>query len=99
MQANYAAEFERDMCCTGAELIGWLPGATRGCKVDLHADGADIALREGRLELRWHSLPPRRIALFTLPRLAVRFRFEGAGDEVRQAFMRYFDLYTQRGGG
>jgi hypothetical protein len=99
MQANYAAEFERDMCCTEAELIGWLPGAIRGCKMDLRAGEADIELPDGRLQLRWHTLPPRCIALFTLPRLALHFRFEGASDEARQGFMRYFDLYTQRGGG
>ena len=49
--------------------------------------------------LAWQVLPPRRIALLCIPRLAVAFRFEGVDDAARQAFMRHFDLYTQRGGG
>ena len=43
--------------------------------------------------------PPRRIALLSMPRLGVQFRFSGIDEASRQAFMRYFDLYTQRGGG
>ena len=34
-----------------------------------------------------------------MPRLKVRFRFNGLTDERRYTFMRYFDLYMQRGGG
>ena len=49
--------------------------------------------------MQWRALPPRRIALLQMPRLAVRFRFEGVADEARQRFMRHFDLYMQRGGG
>jgi hypothetical protein len=47
----------------------------------------------------WSALPPRRIALVQLPRLAVRFRFTDVTDERRYVFMRRFDLYLQRGGG
>jgi hypothetical protein len=47
MQAYYPADFKREMGCTEAELLRWLPGDTAA----------------------WH------------------------------AFMRHFDLYTQRGGG
>ena len=53
----------------------------------------------GRLALAWRELPPRRIALLRMPRLAIVFHFEGVDEAERQAFMRYFDLYTQRGGG
>ena len=31
--------------------------------------------------------------------LAIAFHFEGVDQATRQDFMRYFDLYTQRGGG
>jgi hypothetical protein len=34
-----------------------------------------------------------------MPRLAIAFHFERVDEAKRQAFMRYFDLYTQRGGG
>jgi hypothetical protein len=49
--------------------------------------------------LAWHALPPRQIALMRIPRLAVSFRFSGIDEATLQSFMRYFDLYTQRGGG
>jgi hypothetical protein len=29
----------------------------------------------------------------------VNYRFEGVSESEREAFMRYFDLYMQRGGG
>jgi hypothetical protein len=53
----------------------------------------------GRLHLQWTVLPPRRIALLSMPRLAVRYRFEGVDARARREFMRYFDLFTHRGGG
>jgi hypothetical protein len=58
-----------------------------------------VAIGTGRLLLRWQTLPPRQIALARFPRLAVSFRFEELDDAARQNFMRYFDLYLQRGGG
>ncbi len=95
--------FDREMGCTEAEWLSWLPGACRGAP--LTRDGAQATVQigageaAGRLHLQWQTLPPRRIALVTLPRLAVSFRFEGVAPEARAAFMRYFDLYMQRGGG
>ena len=44
-------------------------------------------------------LPPHRIALVSLPHLRVTYRFDGVGEAERVAFMRYFDLFMQRGGG
>ena len=44
-------------------------------------------------------LPPRRLGIVQLPRMAVRYHFDGVDDAARNEFMRYFDLYTQRGGG
>ncbi len=99
MQASYAAEFDREMGCTEAELLGWLPGASRGRPVALQAGAARVDIGQGSLQLRWQILPPRRIALITLPRLAISFRFDALSEAERHEFMRYFDLYTQRGGG
>lgn len=95
------AEFEREMGCTAAELVHWLPGAAAPHTVRQCADGADIALDDagGRLGLRWEALPPRRIALLSVPRLRLRFAFEGVDEAARLRFMHRFDLYTQRGGG
>jgi hypothetical protein len=99
MQGWYPEQFEREMGCTAAELEQWLPGAGGGRPVTMIPGGAEIGVGEGRLTLRWRALPARRIALLQMPRLAVSFRFEGVAAEVRQQLMRYFDLYTQRGGG
>ena len=93
------AEFEREMGCTPAELALWLPGAAAPFAVSPRADGADVALEEGRLRLHWEMLPPRRIALLSVPRLRLRFAFEGVDEPARLRFMHRFDLYTQRGGG
>jgi hypothetical protein len=93
-------EFEREHGCTDAEWRGWLPGAVGGHRLLLSdAPEARVAVDHGTLRLAWQVLPPRRIALISMPRLQVRYRFEGLGAEQRQAFMRYFDLYMQRGGG
>lgn len=97
---HFPPSFEREMGCTAAELRDQLPGASRGAPLAWRNDGADVRLEAGALSLRWQALEPRRIGLVTLPRLAVRFQFDpGIGDEQRAHFMRYFDLYTQRGGG
>ena len=94
-----AERFERDYGCTEAEWLGWLPGAVRAQAPALRPGGASVAIGGGALELRWSPLPPRRIALLCMPRLAVTFAFEGVDTEARAAFMRYFDLFMQRGGG
>jgi hypothetical protein len=87
------------MGCTEREWLSWLPGAVRECVLALGDGWASVGIEDGHLRLRWQVLAPRQIALVRLPRLAVQFRFEGVADEARQRFMRYFDLYLQRGGG
>ena len=58
-----------------------------------------MAIAPGTLTLDWRTGEPRVIALVRLPRLHVRFRFEGLDAGQRLAFMKRFDLYMQRGGG
>jgi hypothetical protein len=99
VQAHYPFVFEREMGCTADELRAWLPGASGDRSIAWHGDGAEVSIDDGRATLQWRSLPPRRIALITLPRLQVRFAAEGVDDSAWQRFMRHFDLYTQRGGG
>ena len=100
MQADYAARFTREMGCTDAELRSWIPGASRTVDIQWRAQGASLDLGSGgRLEMAWQTLPPRRIALISLPRLSVTFDFGELPADQRHAFMRHFDLYTQRGGG
>jgi hypothetical protein len=99
VQSFYPPSFDREMGCTEREWLMWLPGAVRDQPLTLGAAEADVDIEGSRLRLTWQALEPRRIALMRMPRLAVQFRFEGMSEEARQRFMRYFDLYMQRGGG
>jgi hypothetical protein len=87
------------MGCLERDWLSWLPGAVREHVLTLSPGQAVVAIGTGRLVLRWQTLPPRQIALARFPRLAVTFRFEDLDEAARHAFMRYFDLYMQRGGG
>jgi hypothetical protein len=99
MQSYYPASFEREMGCLEREWLSWLPGAVRDNVLTLSAGRADVAIGTGRLGLHWQTLPPRQLGLARFPRLAVTFSFEDLDEAARQTFMRYFDLYMQRGGG
>jgi hypothetical protein len=92
--------FEREQGFTEAEWERCLPGAVGEHAWRTTGPGSiEVSIGAGTMHLTWKALPPRRIALIAMPRLAVRYRFENVDAESRQAFMRYFDLYTQRGGG
>jgi hypothetical protein len=84
---------------TEADWVSVLPGALRGRLHELAPGQLSAALDSGTLLLRWQVLPPRCIALMRMPRLAVQFDFGDTAETERQALMKYFDLYTQRGGG
>jgi hypothetical protein len=101
VQASYAQSFEREQGFTAQAWLDCLPGAVGERPWRLLAPGhAQVDLTGGVLQLRWQVLEPRRIALATLPRLGVRFDFDASISVAdRHAFMKYFDLYTQRGGG
>ncbi len=99
MQADYPERFERDMACTEAEWLGWLPRALAGHVWHQSAQALLVEVGGGRLQVNWHPLPPRVIALMRLPRLHVTFSFDGVSPDERRAFMKKFDLYLQRGGG
>lgn len=99
MQSWYPERFEREMGCTEDELLRWLPGALDGAVLRFGPGQVQARFDAGSATLSWRSLPPRRIALLVMPRLAVAFSFEGLDDQARQRVMRRFDLYTQRGGG
>lgn len=99
MQSHYAERFTREMGCTEAEWLRWLPAAIGECAWQRDGQRALVDVPPGRLALRWQALPPRAIALVRMPVLQVDFEFEALSDEKRFAFMRRFDLYMQRGGG
>jgi len=102
MRPEVPAAFEREQGFTDSEWQRCLPGAVGAHALVLPAPGQAVVTLAGGLgtmHLSWTVLPPRRIALLSMPRLAVRYRFDGTDAGARREFMRYFDLYTQRGGG
>ena len=100
MQADYPADFQREQGFTERDWLRCLPGAVRDCTIDLSEPGlARVQIGSGQLLLRWQVLAPRQIAMMRMPRLVVHYQFDGVDDDDRARFMRYFDLYTMRGGG
>jgi hypothetical protein len=99
--ATYAEAFDREQGFTPQEWLSGLRGAVGAHRLELGPQQGQALVRigAGTLHLQWSELPPRRIALLRLPRLAVRYRFSNVPPFERIAFMRYFDLYLQRGGG
>jgi hypothetical protein len=100
LQPHHAERFERDMGCSEAEWLGWLPAALGAHPWE--REGSSIRVRigtRGSLTLDWRVAAPRVIALVRIPRLLVNFRFDGLDDDERQVFMKRLDLYLQRGGG
>ena len=100
MQGHYPAEFRREQGFTESDWLHCLPGAVRGCPLAISGPGrATVQVGAGTLNLAWQVQPPRQIALMRMPVLATHYRFDGVAEDDRQAFMKFFDLYTQRGGG
>jgi hypothetical protein len=99
MQSYYPERFERDMGTSETEWLTALPRALAEHVFELGTDQARVQIGGGHLQLQWHILPPRVIALLRMQRLAVSFAFEGVEEGARQRFMKRFDLTMQRGGG
>jgi hypothetical protein len=99
MQSSYAEQFDRDMGCTEAEWLGWLPAAMGDCPWQRTGSTAQAAIDKGTLSLRWQVMPPRVIALLRMPVLRVSFVMQGLDADQRYTFMKRFDLHMQRGGG
>lgn len=89
----------KEMALTPEEFRRLLPGAAGALpwrrdgnhyRLGSDAAGVDIVLE---------PLPPRRIALFTLPAMRVVMIFRGWSEEERHRFVRRFDMAFQKGGG
>ena len=99
MYASYPETFEREMTCTPADWLRWLPAAVGEHFWKLHDASAGVRIGDGALGLTWHVGEPRVIAAVRMPRLVVHFEFAGVPETARHAFMQRFNLYMQRGGG
>ena len=93
----------RDMGCSRSEFMRWLPGATRQAALHSSRHGEQdkhrIVTPGGTVVITTEAMVPRRIALMRLPVLHVTFHFIDMDARAQAYFMRYFDLYTRRGGG
>ena len=99
MQSFYPEQFEREMACTEADWLRWLPQAIGDHHWKLHSGAAGVRIGDGALGLKWLVGAPREIGLVRMPRFLVSFRFAGLNEPQRLDFMKRFDLYMQRGGG
>ena len=105
LQSFYDSAFTREMGCTEAEWLGWLPAAIGDCPWERHGASVRVTIHDadnalvGHLKIEWSIEPSRRIALIKIPRMRVSFTFDGLDDAQRYRFMRRFDLYMHRGGG
>lgn len=96
-------QFDRNMGCTSADLMRWLPQALG----ELHANTSLVVdgqvLKEAtqpQLRIFGSSQPVRKIALLEIPVLQVRLQFpDDWSHEDCEAVLIRFDLYTRRGGG
>ncbi len=89
----------RQMTCTRAEFMSWLPGATRNAPARVDGDTVTIPVGSGCVEITLEEAAPRRAGQMRLPTLDIRMRFTGMDEATRESFIAYFDLYTRRGGG
>jgi hypothetical protein len=91
--------FEREMGCTEADWLRWLPEAVGEHPWKLQTGIAGVRIGDGALGLKWQVAAPRVIGLVSIPVLKVSFRFAGVDEAQLYAFMTRFDLCMQRGGG
>ena len=99
MQSVYDERFERDMACTEADWLRWLPEAIGEHHWKRQDRTVGVRIGDGALGLKWQVAAPRVIAQVSMPCLTVSFRFAGVDEEARYTFMKRFDLYMMRGGG
>jgi hypothetical protein len=92
-------QLHRDMGCTRAEFMRWLPGATRQAPLEIDGDAVTITTHGGCVQINLEQKLPLRIGPMALPALGVTFHFSGLDGPTREDFLAYFDLYTRRGGG
>lgn len=100
MTAEVPERLVRDMGCTPADLVRWLPAAVGHKPLHWLESGCEVALGEGcSVRFWWQVLAPRRIALMRIERVQLEMVFSGCGADMRRAFLAQFDAYTRRGGG
>lgn len=99
-QEEDGAGFSRDMGLTHADFWRYLPAAVGTNRWKRISDTAvKVYIGSGRLLIDLGPEGERRIANIRLPRTEVKFLFHEVTPEEQTAFLTYFDLRFQRGGG
>ena len=70
MQSFYAERFEREMGCTEAEWLAWLPQAIGQHHWKRQTQSAGVRIHEGALGLTWRIGEPRVIGQVSIPQEA-----------------------------
>lgn len=97
--AHEKAVLYREMGCSRADLLAWLPGAVRGAPFDVEGNLIRVVYAGGEVRIRIAQAAKRRLGELTLPVLHVSIHFAGIDARAREEFLEYFDLFTRRGGG
>ncbi len=96
-------EIQREMGCTVADLVRWLPQALNDLysQTSLRIDGEDLLIASHPvLQISGITRPERKIALLNIPILDLKLAFASSfSQEGLDDVLRRFDLYTRRGGG
>ncbi len=96
-------EIQREMGCTVADLVRWLPQALNDLysQTSLMIDGEDLLIASNPvLQISGITRPERKIALLNIPVLDLKLSFGSSFPQERlEDVLRRFDLYTRRGGG
>jgi len=86
----------------GKVLLGQFSGARsdfNAAEIGRHRWLVSLVGSAFELEIEVDEQPPRRIGLFALPVLRVRFRFDRAAGGERDRFFHRFHQYFHKGGG
>ncbi|HEX4599655.1 MAG TPA: hypothetical protein VH278_17850 [Burkholderiaceae bacterium] len=89
----------REMGCTRAEFLAWLPGAVNGAQFDVDGDSIRVRYQAGEVLIRIAQTADRKLGLMLLPVLRVSIEFSDLDGAARKSFLGRFDLFTRRGGG
>lgn len=72
MKAFYAERFERDVGCTEADWLRWLPQALGEHPWELRTGTAGVRIGDGALGQKWQVAAPRATGRDSIPVLGVR---------------------------
>ena len=96
-------QLKREMGCSPADLVRWLPQALHELysQTSLVIDGIELLTpQDPLLRISGLTQPARKIALLNIPVLDLSLSFSSSFTRDRlNDVMRRFDLYTRRGGG